>query len=70
MKDMFFIHIVNNGVLSISYFFIFLLVVVFLLFLHSSIACHKLIRINLKERKHEKLLRLNLKAQITFIQIS
>ena len=45
---LFFLPIVNNSILSTSYFYIFLLVVVALL--HSTIACHKRSGINLKER--------------------
>ena len=40
-----FLPILNNSVLFTSYLYIFLLVVVFVFFafLHSSIACHKLL---------------------------
>ena len=53
---LFFLHIVNNSVLFTSYFYIFLLVVVFV-FSHSSIPASLDIRffgINLKERRRKK----------------
>ena len=40
----------NNNVLFIFFKYIYLLVVLFAL-LHSSIACHKLVGINIKEKK-------------------
>ena len=43
----------NNSVLSTSYFSLSCCVCVFAL-LHSSIACHKLYGINLKEKEEEK----------------